>query len=247
MISGSDVWLVCGRHQHACPGPRTCCCDAGFQWTDESGCAPCADGTCADNLPILGSNLWLTCTEANYHLCSYPMGESGVRNEYCCCMPFTQWDALNGMCVASDVPVTLAVIPGSNESWWCGDAQYACNPYPTSFPVSDVMIAFKYSCWVVAFMLCFVLCFCFLHGMIRVCLQNRSRNKELKRRAKVCVVNGHPLVHMTCAMMVSRDRSYHQSWICDHCDQRGQAATPFLRCEQCGLDFCQGCGGRGVQ
>lgn len=81
VIDTSDFWPSCGRDQHACELPRTCCCDSGFQWTDESGCAPCENGTCADNLPILGSDVWWwKCREAHYHLCTCPMAESGPAN-----------------------------------------------------------------------------------------------------------------------------------------------------------------------
>lgn len=261
-INGSSSWLSCAHHQHKCSEPVWCCCDRGFQWTDKSGCAPCANDTCVDNLPIQGSEYWWSCSEAHYHRCSYPMSDSGASNKYCCCKPFTQWDPLQKSCVPSVVPVTPSVIPDSDHYWLCDESQYACNPYSTA--LSDYNDAWRaldvvgtlalrcFSVFIFASIFVFMLFgFCLTLMMIGCCgasaqsfslrVVKRASNEEAKRKAKECLAHRHPLIHMTCATMVSRDSSYHQSWICDHCDRRHGASTPFVRCEECGLDFCQSC------
>lgn len=144
------------------------------------------------------------------------------------------------MCVASVVPVTRSEIPDSDGFWFCGEWQYSCNPYPTlpskANTCKSVLMGLLCFC---IFLPILVWC-CF---MIRLCffVINVAPNKKLQKKSKLCLANNHPLVDMTCPVMVSRDRSFQQTWICDHCDRRENARTPFLRCERCGVDFCRSC------
>ena len=68
---------------------------------------------CGLHLSIWCSDDDVSCREATYHKCSYPVSDSSIDNTHCC---------MTGTCVASAV----SVIPDSEKSWWCGASPYVC-------------------------------------------------------------------------------------------------------------------------
>lgn len=246
-IQWSNFWFYCGPNMHKCYTPDWCCCNAGFGPGAGGRCEACTPGQpCEHDLALAGSNHWWSyCNwqDGNSHPCYLPLQNSGVSpHKFCCCMPHKKWNGKG--CVDSAEPVWSHVIPGSEHWWVCNEWEgyYNCNPYgSTPTPMSLLSSLLSSLC-----MFCCCCAFCGLCACIKQKQQageNQSIASSYASKAQACKRDGHETRPQTCASMATRDSSYRQAWICDHCNRefRPGMYEPFYRCEQCSVDFCQDC------